>query len=88
PDPYITWTPLLPENIVNPLAPKIGADWREESIATDLIVLATGGRADDSLDFDFLRLRSAAEIYNIGDSFSPGLVQAAVRGAYRLGSSI
>jgi 2-enoate reductase len=88
PNPYNTWNPVLPENIENPLAPKIGNDWREETLTADLIVLAMGGRADDSLYFTALKERSAKELYNIGDSFAAGKVMEAVRAGYRLGISI
>lgn len=88
PNPYNSWSPILPENIQNPMAPKIGEDWHKETIPADLVVLAAGGRPDDSLYYKALKNRSAAEIYNIGDSFSPGRIQEAVRAAYRLGISI
>lgn len=88
PDPYVMWSPILPENIHNPMAPKIGSDWRPESLTADLVVLAVGGRPDDSLYYDALKQHSAKEIYNIGDSFAPGKVQEAVRAAYRLGVSL
>jgi len=88
PVPYNTWTPILPENIHNPFAPKIGDDWQEETLEADLVVLATGGRPDDRLYFSALKEHSAPEIYNIGDSFAPGKIHDAVRSAYRLGVSI
>ena len=42
PDPYVTWAPLLPANIRNPLARPIGVRETEETLAADLVVLATG----------------------------------------------
>lgn len=88
PDPFVTWSPILPENIHNPLAPKIGNTYADETLDADLVVLAAGGRADDSLYFEALKNRAADEIYNIGDSFAPGKILEAVRAAYRLGVSL
>ena len=88
PDPYISWTPILPENVVNPLTPKVGDDWHEEVIASDLVVIACGGQADDSLFYELQQTHAAPELRNIGDGFAPGRVLEAVRAAYRLGTTI
>lgn len=88
PDPYVSWTPILPENVVNPLAPKVGDDWHEDVIASDLLVIACGGQADDSLFYELQQTHAAPELRNIGDGFAPGHVLKAVRAAYRLGTTI
>lgn len=88
PDPYVSWTPILPENVVNPLAPKVGDDWHEEDIASDLVVIACGGQADDSLFYELQQTHAAPELRNIGDGFAPGRVLEAVRAAYRLGTTL
>lgn len=88
PDPYVSWTPILPENVVNPLAPKVGDDWHKEVIASDLVVIACGGQADDSLFYELQQTHAAPELRNIGDGFAPGRVLEAVRAAYRLGTTI
>lgn len=88
PDPYVSWTPILPKNVVNPLAPKVGDDWHEEVIASDLVVIACGGQADDSLFYELQQTHAAPELRNIGDGFAPGRVLEAVRAAYRLGTTI
>ena len=88
PDPYVMWTPVLPENVVNPLAPKIGEDLREEQLACDLVVLAAGGRPDDALFYELQAAHAAPELHNIGDSFAPGRVLETVRAGYRLGASL
>ena len=88
PDPYVSWTPILPENVVNPLAPKVGDDWHQEVIASDLLVIACGGQADDSLFYELQQTHAAPELRNIGDGFAPGRVLEAVRAAYRLGTTI
>ena len=88
PDPYVSWTPILPENVVNPLAPKIGDDWRVEEFACDLVVLACGGRADEGLYFSLQEAHAAPELHDIGDGFAPGRVLEAVRSAYRLSCAL
>ncbi len=88
PDPHNTWQPQLPENIANPLAKKIGPETEARELAADLVVFAMGGRPDDSLYLEGLRMHAAKEMYNIGDSFSGGRVLEAARAAYRLGRDI
>lgn len=88
PDPYVSWTPILPENVVNPLASKVGDDWHKEVIASDLVVIACGGQANDSLFYELQQTHAAPELRNIGDGFAPGRVLEAVRAAYRLGTTI
>ena len=88
PDPRVSWTPVLPENVENPLAPKVGDDWHEEDIASDLLVIACGERADDALFYELQQTHAAPELHNIGDGFAPGRILEAVRAAYRLGTTI
>jgi len=85
PDPYVTWHPILPENVENPLAPKLKVEEKSETIPADLVVMAVGGVPNDGLYFEALADNSAPELYNIGDSSSAGKVLEAVRAAYRLG---
>ena len=75
PDPYNTWQPMekaIKEEIV------------EKKIPADLIVLAMGGKADETFFFEAGEEHLAKEIYNIGDSSRAGRVLEAVRGAYHL----
>lgn len=88
PNPYNTWHPLLPENIANPMAKKLGPETQDFTINADLIVLAMGGRPDDGLYVQALQSNAAPEIYNIGDSFAGGRVLEANRGAFRLSQTI
>ena len=88
PDPYNTWQPILPENIENPFAPKLGSATRDESLPADIVVLAMGGKPDDSLFFKAQQSNAAAELYNIGDSFNGARVLEATRSAYALASKI
>ncbi len=88
PNPYNTWQPILPKNIENPLAKKIGPDEKEEVLEADLVVLAMGGRPDDSMFFEAQQKQAAPELYNIGDSFAAGRVLEATRAAWALSSKI
>jgi len=84
PDPYNTWQPILPKNIENPLAKKIGPEEKEETLDADMVVLAMGGRPDDAMFFEAQSTFAAPEIHNIGDSFSAGKIVEATRAAYGL----
>ena len=84
PDPYNTWQPLLPPNIPNPMEKAIKEEIVEKKIPADLIVLAMGGKADETFFFEAGEEHLAKEIYNIGDSSRAGRVLEAVRGAYHL----
>ena len=88
PDPYNTWSAVLPENIPNPLAGKIAVENKEIEMETDLVILAIGLKQDDSLYEACLRERIAPEIHNIGDSFSIGGVFEATKAGYAVGSTI
>lgn len=88
PNPYNTWQPLLPENIPNPLAKKLGPETKDQTLAADLVVLAMGGRPDDAAYYECVKTNAAPEICNIGDSFAGGRVLEANRAAYRLAMSI
>ncbi len=88
PNPYVTWTPVLPENVKNPLARPIRVVEQEVAIEADLVVLATGIAPDDALYDACRREGVAAEIYNIGDSFAPGRVLDATRAGYAIGRSL
>ena len=88
PDPYVSWSPVLPENVENPLAPKIGNDWKSLELTCDLVIIACGGHPDDALFYKLQQTHAADELHNIGDGFAPGRVLEAVRAAYRLGTNI
>ena len=90
PPPYVTWQPILPENVENPLDNfnKIGENYKERLLVADMIILAAGSIADSSLYYDCQKLRAAKEIYNIGDSFRSARVFEAVRSAYRCARNI
>ena len=88
PDAFNTWQPILPKNIENPLAKKLGSEEKEETIQADLVVLAMGGRPDDAMFFEAQRIHAAPELHNIGDSFASGRVLEATRAANVLATSI
>lgn len=88
PDPYVTWTPLLPENVPNPLAKAIREEMTEETLKADLVVMATGLEADHSLFEACQRQHAAAEIVAIGDNFHVGRVFEAVQAGFNVGISL
>ncbi len=90
PDPYLTWAPILPENVENPmdLLRKIGEEFVTRELKADAVVLATGVVSADDLYYECVKQRSAPEIFNIGDSFKSARVFEAVRSAYRKARSI
>ena len=88
PNPYVTWSPLLPENVKNPLAKKIVPEMRERYLSADLVVMAAGGKSDDRLYDECVKCLAAPEIYKIGDAESPAKVMEAVRDGYRLGRGL
>ncbi|MDR0531276.1 MAG: FAD-dependent oxidoreductase [Oscillospiraceae bacterium] len=85
PDPYLSWTPILPENVVNPLAPKIKEQLSEEIIPAQAVISAAGGRPNTALFQALQAAFPAVPVHNIGDSFAGGKVLEATRGGYALG---
>jgi len=88
PDPYCTWTPVLPKNVVNPLSPKLGEETVMEEYEAELLVNALGRHADERQYLEGVKERVAKEIYNIGDSFQAGLIWGATKSAYNLAQYI
>jgi 2-enoate reductase len=88
PSPYVTWQPVLPKNVVNPLARPIRVEEREVMVEADLVVLATGLIPDDSLYHACQCQRVAPEIHNAGDSFAPATIAQATKAGYALGRSL
>jgi 2-enoate reductase len=88
PSPYETWTPVLPENVRNPLARPIRVQEQEISIEVDLVVIAGGLEPDDVLYEACVRQGVAAEIHNIGDSFMPRSISEATKAGYAIGRSL
>ncbi|SHK24238.1 NAD(P)/FAD-dependent oxidoreductase [Paramaledivibacter caminithermalis] len=88
PDPYVTWTPVLPDSIKNPFSKPIEKEYKSIKLNADLVIMCTGARADDSLFEKCTQNHTAPEVYNIGDSFSGGRVLEAVKAGYAIGNTI
>ena len=88
PDPLVTWTPLLPENIENPFAKKLKVEEVEERLPADLVVLAAGARPDDTLYRALVEARAAPEVRSLGDAFHLGRVFEATKAAYAVATSL
>lgn len=88
PDPYNTWTPIVPENIENPFAGKIKEEFKPRTLKADLVVLSAGARPGDELYYACQAANVAPELYNIGDSFACGRLLEAVRAAYQVATVI
>ena len=88
PDPYNTWTPLVPDNIENPFAKKIKESFESRILKADLVVISAGARPGDELYYACLSANITPELYNIGDSFACGRILEAVRAAYQIATVI
>jgi len=88
PDPYTTWTPLLPENIHNPFARQIKAEIREQTLTADLVVLAIGLRPGQAFYEACVSSQVAPEVLILGDAFQIGSVQEAVKSGSLAGRNI
>lgn len=88
PDPFVTWTPVLPENIINPFGKKIEMEGREKILDSDLVILCTGARPNRSLFEQCLKNQVAAEVNNIGDSMMNGKVHEATKAGHAVGRNL
>lgn len=91
PDPYCTWTPIIPKNVENPLAPKMTKEEYIEQLPADLVVMAIGNRGDDRPFLSAQQEMVAPEVHNIGDSYNtqkPGNMWQATKAAYNLAIKI
>jgi 2-enoate reductase len=88
PDPFVTWEPIIPETVENPFSKKVEVEEERVTLPADLVVLAVGARPNDTLYYECVRQRLAAEIHNIGDSMNPAMVLEATKAGYALGTSL
>jgi 2-enoate reductase len=88
PNPYRSWTPILPDNIKNPFEKKLPQVATKISVPADLVVLATGAVANDQMYQSVFGQKLAKEVYAIGDAFEPGRVLEAVKAGYHLGRTL
>lgn len=85
PDPWVTWTPLLPESVHNPFARSIEEQWEEQSIPCDLCITAVGQESETTLSEQLRKNYCAPKVLTIGDAFQPGNIRWAVKAGYRTG---
>ncbi|NLL55970.1 MAG: FAD-dependent oxidoreductase [Clostridiales bacterium] len=90
PNPYDTWSPILPENVLNPLDKLMPIKYvpKELELDADMVVLAIGVTKQDGIYYDCVKENAAPEIYNVGDSFKEAKIFEAVRSAYRKARNI
>ena len=88
PNPMVTWSPVLPKNVKNPLARRIKVREERLVLPADLVVLAVGLVADDALYTACVEARVAAELCHIGDAFSPARILEATRSGYAVGRQL
>lgn len=88
PDPFVTWTPVLPENIINPFAADIKADTHEKILSADLVIVCTGARPNQTLFEECMKNNTAGEVHNIGDSMMNGKVHEATKAGHAIGKSL
>ncbi len=82
PNPYNTWSPVLPESVKNPFEKPINEKLETIRIDADFLIYAYGNVPNVELYNELVKSHSAKEIYNIGDSIKPGKVFQAVKSAY------
>jgi 2-enoate reductase len=88
PDPYVTWTPLLPENINNPFAKPIKEQIEEQTIQAELVVLAMGLRSEHGFYQACVTAQAAPEVIELGDAFQIGRVFEAVKSGSLVGRNL
>lgn len=88
PDPYITWTPILPENIVNPFAKLIKEEIQEQTLTADLVVLAMGLRPSRDFYEACVSAQTAPEVIQLGDAFQIGRIFEAVKSGSLVGRTL
>ncbi|WP_165845200.1 FAD-dependent oxidoreductase [Candidatus Cryosericum terrychapinii] len=88
PDPYVTWTPLLPENISNPFAKPIKEEIEEQTIPAELVVLAMGLRSGRAFYEACVTTQAAPEVIQLGDTFQIGRVFEAVKSGSLVGRNL
>lgn len=88
PNPYLTWNPILPDNVEVPLSKEIKEEYENKEITADLVILAMGTRSIDDFYYNLVNERVAKDIHRIGDNLKPGRVLEAVRAASKKALSV
>jgi 2-enoate reductase len=78
PDGLCTWTPIV-KNL--PAAP-LKQMPEDKVLEADFLVVAMGGKAEESMFLEGQKTSVAPEIYNIGDSYKMGRILEANNAAY------
>lgn len=82
PNPYNTWSPVLPKNVKNPFEKQIEDEIEPVRVDADFLIYAYGKTPNNELYHELVKNHSANEIYNIGDSTTPAKIFQAVKSAY------
>ena len=82
-DAYVTWAPILPENVINPLEKKVKDKFIKQNLKVDAVILAMGAKPNNALFYEAQKTNLAKEVYLLGDSFSVAKIFEATKGAYR-----
>lgn len=82
PNPYNTWTPVLPESVKNPFEKPVKEKLETIRVDADFLIYAYGSVPNVELYNELIKDHSAKEIYNIGDSIRSGKIFQAVKSAY------
>lgn len=82
-DPYNTWSPILPENVLNPLEKKVKNKFIEKTLKADAVIMAIGATPDNALYYEAQKENIAKELYLIGDSYQVAKIFEATKYAYR-----
>ncbi|NLB50888.1 MAG: FAD-dependent oxidoreductase [Clostridiaceae bacterium] len=88
PDPYNSWSPLLPDNVPNPFNKPIQQAMETEELESDLVLIATGTLPQTDLYRLLVDSYAAPDIKLIGDASRPDMITQAVRAGYRTGISL
>ena len=82
-DAYVTWAPILPENVINPLEKKVKDKFIKQNLKVDAVILAMGAKPNNALFYEAQKTNLAKEVYLLGDSFSVAKIFEATKSAYR-----
>ena len=88
PSPYNTWSPVLPENIKNPLAKKIRKNMKAVSVDADLVVMHQVTTSNNDLFYELVSSNVFKKVHVVGDANIPGKVFGAVKSAFHVAKNI
>ncbi len=88
PNPYCTWQPILPKNVINPLEKKIRVKQRAVAVDADVVIFAAGTISENEQYKQAYSQQIAKQIYCIGDAQKCGKVFTAVKQGYNVAKQI